>query len=38
MSGEVMDTGGESDTHSVMCVSAMVAEIWVCVLQTMVMN
>lgn len=38
MSGEGMDTGGESDAHSMMCVSAMVAEIRVCVFQTTVLN
>jgi hypothetical protein len=38
MSGEGMDTGGESDAHSVMCISAMAAEIRACVLQTTVMN
>ena len=37
-SGEGMDTGGESDAHSVMFISAMVAEIRACVLQTTVMN
>ena len=30
--GEGMDMGGESDAHSVMFISAMVAEIQVCVL------
>lgn len=35
---EGLDTGGESDAHSVMCVLSMVADIQVCVLQTTVMN
>ena len=38
MSGEGMDTGGESAAHSVMFILAMVAEIWACVLQATVMN
>ena len=38
MSGEGIDMGGESDAHSVMFISAMVAEIRACVLQTTAMN